>query len=84
MLTAGEKFDNPKTGALLEIVRAPGDGESVLELRRTIRPRTGKTIPHVHRDYLERFVVEAGEALATIDGREQRLGPGDELEVQIG
>jgi len=84
MVRVGEKFENPRTGAIMEIARAPGEGERVLELRRTMKPGTGKTIAHVHRDYVERFVVEAGEALARIDRRERRLGPGDELEIQIG
>jgi len=84
VLSVGDRFENPKTGAVLEIVRAPGDGDTALELRRTIKRGNGKTLAHVHRDYTERFVVESGEALAKLDGREHRLGPGDELEVALG
>jgi mannose-6-phosphate isomerase-like protein (cupin superfamily) len=84
MVSVGDRFENPDTGAILEIVRAPGDREQTLEVRRTIKPGSGKTIAHVHRDYVERFVVESGEALAKVDGRERRLGAGEELEVAIG
>lgn len=83
MLSPGDRFENPRTAATLEIVRTPSDGDGVLEVRRTIKPGSGRTIAHVHRDYVERFVVEAGEALAKVDGREHRLGPGEELEVPI-
>jgi quercetin dioxygenase-like cupin family protein len=84
MLSVGDRFENPRTAATLEIVREPSDGGGVLEVRRTIKPGNGRTIAHVHRDYVERFVVEAGEAVAKVDGRELRLGPGEELEVPVG
>jgi mannose-6-phosphate isomerase-like protein (cupin superfamily) len=83
MLSPGDRFENPRTAATLQIVRAPSNGGGVLEVRRTIKPGNGRTIAHVHRDYVERFVVEAGEALARVDGREHRLGPGEELEVPV-
>ena len=67
MLGVGGRFENPRTDAILEIVRVPGDGAGVLELRRTLQSGTGKTITHVHRYYVERFVVEAGEALAKVE-----------------
>jgi mannose-6-phosphate isomerase-like protein (cupin superfamily) len=83
MLKVGDRFENPRTGASFEVLRAPGDDERVLDLRRTIKPGTGKVLPHVHLDYVERFVVESGQARAKLDGRTVRLGPGDELEVPL-
>jgi mannose-6-phosphate isomerase-like protein (cupin superfamily) len=72
------------TGAVLEIARAPGEQRGALELRRVLKPGTGKTLAHVHRDYLERFVVESGHATARLARKTVELGPGDELEVPIG
>ena len=84
MLHAGDRFDDPTTGASFEVVAAP-DGEArTLDIRRTMKPGAGKTLPHTHRDYRERFVVESGRASAKLDGRAIELGPGDELEVPIG
>ena len=83
MLRVGDRFEDPRTGATLEIVRAPHDGDPALEVRRLLRPGTGRNRPHLHRDYVERFVVERGEATAERDGAAIRLGPGDELEVPV-
>jgi mannose-6-phosphate isomerase-like protein (cupin superfamily) len=84
VLSVGDRFENPRTAATLEVVRVPSDGGGVLEVRRLIKPGNGKTIAHVHRDYVERFVIEAGEAVAKVDGREVRVGPGEELEIPVG
>ena len=83
MLRVGDRFEDPGTGATLEILRAPHDGDSALEVRRLLRPGTGRNRPHVHRDYVERFVVEQGVATAERDGAAIRLGPGDELEIPV-
>jgi uncharacterized cupin superfamily protein len=84
MLTAGDRFDNPTTGASFEVVAAPDGAARTLDIRRTMKPGTGKTLPHSHRDYRERFVVESGRASAKLDGRAVELGPGDEIEMPIG
>ena len=84
MLKVGDRFENPDTGASFEVLRAPAAGENVLDLRRVVKPRTGKTLPHVHLDYVEKFVVESGQARAKVDGRAVSLAPGDELEVPAG
>ena len=81
MLRVGDRFEDPRTGASLEILRAPHDGDSVLEVRRILRPGSGRNQPHLHRDYVERFVVEQGLATAKRSGSEVSLGPGDELEI---
>ncbi|TML75458.1 MAG: cupin domain-containing protein, partial [Actinobacteria bacterium] len=84
MLKVGDRFENPDTGTSFEVLRAPAAGENVLDLRRVVKPRTGKTLPHVHLDYVEKFVVESGQARAKVDGRAVSLAPGDELEVPAG
>ena len=83
MLRVGDRFENPKTGATMEVVRVPGEGGDALEVRRRIKPGTGRTIPHVHHDYVERFVVEEGEATVKVNGRKTTLGPGDESAVPV-
>ena len=47
-----------------------------------MKARTGKALAHIHRDYAESFVVEAGEATAKVDGRTVRLSPGETLTVE--
>lgn len=84
MLRPGDKFVNPRTGASIEVLRAPGDGERGFEVRRVVKPGTGKTIPHLHADYVESFIVERGHAAARSGGRKRELGPGDELAVPAG
>lgn len=84
MLTTGARFTNPKTGASFEVLRAPGPGERILELRRVIKPGTGRTVPHVHMDLIEGFVVESGKAKATLDHRAVELGPAEALDVPPG
>jgi mannose-6-phosphate isomerase-like protein (cupin superfamily) len=83
VLRVGDVFENPKTGATMEIVRVPADGDDGLEVRRLLKPGTGKTIPHVHHDYAERFVVERGEATVKVGGRRAKLRPGEESNVPV-
>ena len=84
MLQTGDRFTNPKTGAGLEVIRAPGPDEQSLELRRVVKPGTGRTVPHVHMDFVERFVVESGRATAKLDGRRIELGTAEALDVPPG
>ena len=75
------KFTNPATGASFEVVRAPGSEERALEVRRVIKPGTGRTVPHVHMDFVEGFVVESGRGTARVGLRKVELGPGESLDV---
>jgi mannose-6-phosphate isomerase-like protein (cupin superfamily) len=84
MLQAGTRFTNPKTGASFEVLRAPGPEGRTLELRRVIKPGTGRTVPHVHMDFVERFVVESGQATARLGRRRVALAPAETLEVPPG
>ena len=81
MLEVGARFINPKTGASLEVLRVPGPHERILQLKRVIKPGTGKTARHVHLDFVERFVVEAGHARAELVGRPIELGPAEAFDV---
>ena len=81
MLEVGARFTNPETGASLEVLGVPGRHERILQLRRVIKPGTGKTARHVHMDFVERFVVEAGQARAELVGRPLELDPGEAFDV---
>jgi mannose-6-phosphate isomerase-like protein (cupin superfamily) len=81
MLEVGARFTDTRLGAKLEVLRLPGPQEPILEFRRVIKPRTGRTASHVHVDFAERFVVEAGHATAKVKRRAVELGPADVFEV---
>lgn len=81
MLEVGARFTNPQTGASLEVLRVPGRHERVLQLRRIIKPGTGRAARHVHLDFVERFVVEAGQARAELVGRPLELGPAEAFDI---
>ena len=85
MLDAGERFENPRTGAWTEVVEAPAaPGVGPLEVRRLMRPRTGRNLPHVHQDYRERFVIEQGRATVKLGRSTHVLEAGESLTVEIG
>jgi mannose-6-phosphate isomerase-like protein (cupin superfamily) len=84
MLEVGARFTDPTLGASLEVLRVPGPDERILELRRVMRPHTGRTAPHVHMDFVERFIVEAGQATGRLGRRAIELGQADALEVPGG
>jgi quercetin dioxygenase-like cupin family protein len=81
MLAKGEVFENPRTGARLEILSAPRDG-GVLEVERLYRPHTGKADPHVHMDFEQSFEVVDGAMTMTLDGEEREYGPGESVLVR--
>lgn len=83
MLSVGDRFENPRTGASFAVLRMPeADGEA-LELRRVIKPGTGKTAPHVHLDFVERFVVESGGGAMKVEGRALEAAAGDDIAVPV-
>jgi mannose-6-phosphate isomerase-like protein (cupin superfamily) len=102
VLQAGDRFENPRTGASLEVLRAPArplglrhlDTVSdvaasyadppALELRWVLKPHTGKAVPHAHLDFVERFVVEAGNAVARVAGAPLELAARERLEIPVG
>lgn len=81
MPAVGDTYENPRTGARMEVVEA---GDGALVVRRTLKPGQGRILKHYHLDFVERFTVESGTATATL-GREKRtMGPGEEFAVPIG
>jgi quercetin dioxygenase-like cupin family protein/uncharacterized protein YndB with AHSA1/START domain len=66
-----------------ERTAAQTDGE-VLEFVTVGRPRGFLAQPHVHTAQAERLEVLSGELDLRIDGRTNRLGPGETIEVPAG
>ena len=83
MLAAGEVFENPRTGARLEVLRTPREGGE-LEVERVYKPHTGKAGGHVHLDFDQFFQVLDGEMSMTLDGEERTTGPGETVHVAAG
>ena len=81
MLTAGEVFENPRTGARLEVRAREPDR---LEVERVYKPHTGKADPHVHLDFDQWFEVIDGAMSLTLDGQAREYGPGDSVHVPRG
>jgi hypothetical protein len=81
MLAKGEVFENPRTGARLQILATPRDA-GALEVERLYKPHTGKADPHVHLDFEQSFEVVDGGMSMTLDGDEREYGPGDTVQVR--
>jgi mannose-6-phosphate isomerase-like protein (cupin superfamily) len=84
MPAAGDSYENPRTGARLEVLATPaetGDGSRVF--RRTIKPGQGKVAKHYHLDFAERFAVESGTATAKVGRERVTIPAGEELVVPV-
>jgi hypothetical protein len=78
VLSAGETFENPRTGARLAVLHRE---DELLELERLYKPGTGKAGAHLHLDFEQGFEVLEGTATAALEGQERRLGAGETLEM---
>jgi mannose-6-phosphate isomerase-like protein (cupin superfamily) len=83
VLQVGDRFENARLGGSFEVLAIPHGGGS-LQLWLSLTPGSGKAIAHIHDDFVERFVVEAGTATARLGRRHLELGVGQELEVPVG
>jgi quercetin dioxygenase-like cupin family protein len=81
VLSAGQSFENPRTGGRLTVTRREDDA---MEVERLYKPRAGKAGPHVHLDFVQSFEVLEGTATAALDGEERKLAAGEALEVPKG
>jgi mannose-6-phosphate isomerase-like protein (cupin superfamily) len=79
--SVGDTYENPRTGARLEVVEA---GNGNLVVRRTLKPGQGKILAHYHLDFIERFTVESGTATIKLGRQKRTLGPGEEIALPIG
>jgi hypothetical protein len=74
-------FENPRTGARIEVLRREPD---LLELERLYTPNTGKADRHKHLDFDQWFEVVEGEMTVTVAGEERAAGPGETVHVERG
>ena len=81
MLTPGTTWQNPRTGARLTVIEDAAE-QTIVE--RLMRPHTGHTDAHFHRDFDQAWRVLSGVLTCTIDGEERRMQPGERADVPRG
>ena len=80
MLEVGERVTSPR-GTVVELLE---NAPERFRLRRTLPPKTGKTVPHRHDNGVERFRIIEGAANGKVGRNKRSLGPGDVMEVPLG
>src|SRR5262245_5100882 len=81
----GAQIDNPVTGELGILNKAPWEGEdSSLEAELRVQPGGAVAGEHVHPDFDERFRVKTGRIAFKLDGSESVAGPGEVVEIPRG
>ena len=81
MPAVGDSYENPRTGARLEVVDLSGGN---MVVRRTLKPGQGRLLKHYHLDFVERFTVESGTATVKVGRSTRTLGPGEEVAIGLG
>lgn len=76
----GTTVTSPR-GTRVEVVE---NSPERFQLKRTLPPKTGKTLPHFHEDGTERFEVVEGKATGSVGGDSRELAAGDVLDVPRG
>ncbi len=71
-------------GETLTFFGEPDSAAPRLEFEVQIAPGAMGPTPHIHPKQSELFTVSTGQMLATVDGVEHLVGPGEELLVQPG
>ncbi len=84
-LKAGESLENPCTGERGVLVKAPWEGDDPsLEAELHVQPGGAVVGEHIHRNFDERFAVEAGRIGFRLDGTESVARAGDVVEIPRG
>ena len=81
MIAPETAWRNPRTGASLTVVEYSPE-QAVIERR--MRPGTGRTDAHVHRDFEQWWEAIEGELTYAVDGAERRAGPGERVVIPAG
>ena len=81
MIAPGTAWRNPRTGASLTVVEYSPE-QAVIERR--MRPGTGRTDAHVHRDFEQWWEAIEGELTYAVDGAERRAGVGERVVIPAG
>jgi quercetin dioxygenase-like cupin family protein len=83
-MTGYRPFYNAATGEWIEFLTTAMDSDGQL-VRFSWRSVPGGVITeHIHPHQEERFIITAGEARFTLDGKELTAGPGDTIVVPAG
>ena len=78
------QFSNPATGESIMFTATAQDGdEDVVRFNWRSVPG-GAITEHLHPHQEERFIIAAGEAHFTVDGKERVVGPGETIVVPVG
>jgi len=77
-------LENRHTGERLELRRVLLDGETCLELRGSLPPRSEGPPLHVHLKEHEEGRVNRGRLTALVDGKRVEAGPGETAELPLG
>jgi uncharacterized cupin superfamily protein len=81
MIAPGTAWRSPRTGASLTVIEYTPE-QAVIERR--MRPGTGRTDAHVHRDFDQWWEAVEGELSCAVDGVERRARPGERVAVPAG
>ena len=77
-------LENRHTGERLELRRVVLDGETCLEVRGSLPPRSEGPPLHVHLEEHEEGRVTRGRITAVVDGQRIEAGPGETAELPMG
>jgi hypothetical protein len=81
MLAPGSSYENPRNAARLEVLEMTPE---VLRFERLYRPRTGRSDPHLHLDFIQSWEVLSGRARYELNRVQRDLGPGESASIQTG
>jgi mannose-6-phosphate isomerase-like protein (cupin superfamily) len=85
VLASGDTYVNPRSGGRLTILEHWTDNaERRFVFERRLPPRTGRLDPHKHLDHHQRYEVLSGRASIALDGRRERLGAGETIDLPPG
>ncbi|HEX6227905.1 MAG TPA: cupin domain-containing protein [Solirubrobacterales bacterium] len=83
--TAGDSLENPCTGELGVLVKAPWEGDDPsLEADLHVQPGGQVVGEHIHHNFDERFTVRAGRIAFRLDGVEAIAGRDEVVEIPRG
>jgi hypothetical protein len=81
MIAPGTTWRNPRTGATLVVAEWTPQRAVFVRL---MRPGTGHTDAHYHRDFDQSWECLEGVLTCTVDGRTRRLQPGERQVIPRG
>ncbi|MFH5832066.1 cupin domain-containing protein [Halalkalibaculum sp. DA3122] len=77
----GDVFETRRGGNKLEVLSREGDN---LQLKLTFNPNANGPPVHIQTKWDEYYKIRSGELTLTMDGEEQKLGPGEEITIPRG